>query len=252
MQFVRLVGAPLATLSDKRGETSWTSNNGGFMAVNLSKGENVQLSKAAPGLTSVLVGLGWDPPETDDPSDEWDLDASLFLLGPSGRVLSDSHFVFYNNLTSPDGAVVHSGDNRTGEGDGDDESIVINLAEVAPEVQRIVFAVTIHEGAALGRTFGQVENCFIRVAERRPGDPSIPDILKEIEQAKVQGREADHGVLASGPEIVRYDLGEDFSNETALVFGEMYRDAGDWKFEAVGQSPAGDLAGLCRLYGISV
>ena len=228
VQFVCRGTPSIATLCHKRDEMSWTSNDGGFMAVNLSKGENVQLNKAAPGLTSVLVGLGWDPPETDA---DWDLDASLFLLGSSGRVLSDSHFVFYNNLTSPDGAVNHTGDNRDGEGDGDDEAIVVNLTGIAPEVQRIIFAVTIHDGLAQGQNFGQVENCFIRVVERQPSDPPNS---------------------ASGPEIVRYDLGEDFSNETALVFGELYRDAGDWKFEAVGQAPAGDLVGLCRLYGVSV
>lgn len=198
------------------------------MPVNLSKGENVSLAQQAPGLNSVLVGLGWDPPETND---DWDLDASVFLLNAGGKVLSDNHFVFYNNLASPDGSVVHTGDNRDGEGDGDDEAIVVDLASISGDIQKVVFAVTIHDASAKGQNFGQVENAFIRIVERRPGDPALE---------------------ATGPELVRYDLGEDFSTETALVFGELSRASGEWKFQAVGTSPAGDLGGLCRVYGISV
>ena len=212
------------------------------MPVNLSKGENVSLAQQVPGLNSVLVGLGWDPPGTGE---KWDLDASVFLLNSGGKVVSDSHLIFYNHLTSPDGCqcsgehkcgsprgyVLHTGDNKDGEGDGDDEAVIVNLTALPADVQSIVFAVTIHEAAALGQNFGQVENAFIRIVERKAGD-------------SWDG--------ATGPEIVRYDLGEDFSTETALVFGELSRASGEWKFAASGTSPAGDLGGLCRVYGVAV
>jgi tellurium resistance protein TerD len=174
------------------------------MAVFLNKGGNVSLSKEAPGLTAITVGLGWDVRTTAGV--DFDLDASAILTGENGKVLSDNHFVFYNNLTSPDGSVEHTGDNRTGEGDGDDEAINIELATVPPEVKTIVVPVSIHDAESRGQNFGQVRNAFIRVVNR-----------------------------ADGQEIARYDLSEDASSETAMVFGEVYRHNGEWKFRAVGQ-----------------
>ncbi len=191
------------------------------MAVNLSKGGTVSLSKEAPGLSDVFVGLGWD--EAESTGADFDLDASALLVKSDGKVISDQHFVFYNNLTSPDGSVEHTGDNLTGEGDGDDEVINVSLANVPPAVDRIVFPVTIHESDARGQHFGVVENAFIRVANQ-----------------------------ADGSEIARYDLTEDFSGETAVIFGELYREGGEWKFRAVGQSQSGGLAGAARAYGVAV
>lgn len=191
------------------------------MAVSLSKGGNVSLSKEAPGLTSVTVGLGWDERSTD--GGDFDLDASALMLNASGKVLSDSHFIFFNNLRSPDGSVEHTGDNLTGAGEGDDESINVNLAAVPPEVAKIVFPVTIYDADALRLNFGMVRNAFIRIVDR-----------------------------ANGAEIVRYDLGEDFSVETALVFGELYRYNSDWKFRAVGQGYTAGLAGIAKDFGVNV
>lgn len=191
------------------------------MSVSLSKGGNVSLSKEAPGLTAVLVGLGWDARSTTGA--DFDLDASALMLGADGKILSDSHFVFFNNLQSPDGSVEHTGDNLTGEGEGDDEMIKVNLAGVPAECQKIVFPVSIYDADARGQSFGQVRNAFIRVVNQ-----------------------------AGGAEITRYDLSEDASTETAMVFGELYRNNGEWKFRAVGQGYAAGLAGIARDFGVNV
>ncbi|MFJ4499618.1 TerD family protein [Streptomyces sp. NPDC088864] len=191
------------------------------MGVTLAKGGNVSLSKEAPGLTAVTVGLGWDVRTTTGA--DHDLDASALLCGDNGKVVSDLHFVFYNNLNSPDGSVQHTGDNLTGEGEGDDESINVNLAAVPLEVSKIVFPVSIHDAQARGQSFGQVRNAFIRVVNQ-----------------------------ANGVELARYDLSEDASTETAMVFGELYRHGGEWKFRAVGQGYASGLAGIAKDFGVNV
>ncbi|MFB7506945.1 TerD family protein [Streptomyces broussonetiae] len=191
------------------------------MGVSLGKGGNVSLSKQAPGLSAVVVGLGWDVRTTTGA--DYDLDASALLCDASGRVVSDQHFVFYNNLKSPDGSVEHTGDNLTGEGEGDDESIKVNLAAVPAEVAKIVFPVSIHEADARGQSFGQVRNAFIRVVNQ-----------------------------ANDQEIARYDLSEDASTETAMVFGELYRHGGEWKFRAVGQGYASGLRGIAADFGVNV
>ncbi|WP_330242036.1 TerD family protein [Streptomyces sp. NBC_00525] len=191
------------------------------MGVTLAKGGNVSLTKEAPGLTAVTVGLGWDVRTTTGA--DHDLDASALLCGDSGKVVSDLHFVFYNNLNSPDGSVQHTGDNLTGEGDGDDESINVNLAAVPLEITKIVFPVSIHDAQSRGQSFGQVRNAFIRVVNQ-----------------------------ANGVELARYDLSEDASTETAMVFGELYRHGGEWKFRAVGQGYASGLAGIAKDFGVNV
>lgn len=191
------------------------------MAVSLSKGGNVSLSKEAPGLTAIVAGLGWDARATDGV--DFDLDASVFIVGDNGKVRSDSDFIFYNNAKSSDGSVEHTGDNRTGEGEGDDEQVKINLAGVPADAKRLVFAVTIHEGEARKQSFGQVQNAFMRVVNQ-----------------------------SGGAELARYDLSEDYSTETALIFGEVYRNGAEWKFKAVGQGFAGGLAALAREHGINL
>ncbi|MCZ1003421.1 MULTISPECIES: TerD family protein [Streptomyces] len=191
------------------------------MGVSLAKGGNVSLSKEAPGLSAVLVGLGWDVRTTTGA--DFDLDASALLLNESGKVVSDQHFVFYNNLKSPDGSVEHTGDNLTGEGEGDDESVKVNLAAVPMDVTRIVFPVSIHDAENRGQSFGQVRNAFIRVANQ-----------------------------AGGAELARYDLSEDASTETAMVFGELYRNGAEWKFRAVGQGYASGLSGIAADFGVNV
>jgi len=191
------------------------------MTVSLSKGSNVSLTKEAPGLTAVSIGLGWDARTTT--GTDFDLDASAIMVGSSGQALSDGHFIFFNNKTSPDGSVEHAGDNLTGEGDGDDETIKVNLAKVPTEVDRIVFPVSVYDGAARSQGFGQVRNAFIRV---------IND--------------------AGGAEITRYDLSEDASTETAMLFGELYRSGPEWKFRAVGQGYASGLAGIAQDFGVHV
>jgi tellurium resistance protein TerD len=191
------------------------------MSISLSKGGNVSLSKEDPSLTQLLIGLGWDARSTDGA--DFDLDASAFLLGAGDKVRSDSDFIFYNALRSVDGSVEHTGDNRTGQGEGDDEAIKVDLSRVPSEVQKIAVAVTIHEGEARRQNFGMVQNAFIRVVN------SI-----------------------SGREIARYDLTEDYSVETALIFGEVYRHNAEWKFRAVGQGYKGGLGPLARNYGVSV
>lgn len=191
------------------------------MSVSLSKGGNVSLSKEEPGLTRILVGLGWDTRTTD--GTDFDLDASAFLLAVGDRVRGDSDFIFYNNLRSSDGSVEHTGDNRTGEGDGDDEALKIDLATVPSEIQKVAVAVTIHEGEARRQSFGMVSNAFIRVVND-----------------------------STGREIARYDLSEDASTETAMIFGEIYRHNSEWKFRAVGQGYKGGLAPLARNFGVNI
>lgn len=191
------------------------------MSVSLSKGGNVSLSKEAPGLSKILVGLGWDARTTDGA--DFDLDGSAFLLAGSGKVRSDGDFIFYNNLRSADGAVEHTGDNLTGEGEGDDESIKVDLDQVPADIQRIAVAVTIHEAAARNQNFGMVSNAFIRIVDD-----------------------------GNNTEVARYDLTEDASTETAMVFGELYRDGTEWKFKAVGQGFAGGLGPMAQSYGVSV
>jgi tellurium resistance protein TerD len=188
--------------------------------VSLSKGGNVSLSKLDPNLKKVLVGLGWDPRNTDGA--EFDLDASIFLLTKAGKVRGDSDFIFYNNLKAPDGSVEHTGDNRSGQGDGDDEAVKVNLSLVHADVDKIVFVVTIHDAQNRRQNFGQVAGAFIRVVNDE-----------------------------TGSEIARYDLSEDASTETAMLFGELYRNGSEWKFRAVGQGYAGGLAAVCAQYGIS-
>ncbi|WP_059008295.1 TerD family protein [Streptomyces specialis] len=191
------------------------------MGVSLSKGGNVSLSKEAPGLTAILVGLGWDVRTTTGAA--YDLDASALLCTGSGKVASDGHFVFFNNLTSPDGSVEHTGDNLTGEGEGDDEVIKVNLAAVPADITTIVFPVSIYDAANRGQSFGQVRNAFIRIVNQ-----------------------------ADGSEIARYDLSEDAATETAMIFGEVYRHGDEWKFRAVGQGYASGLAGIATDYGVNV
>ena len=191
------------------------------MSVSLAKGGNVSLSKEEPGLTHILIGLGWDTRTTD--GTDFDLDASAFLLAAGDRVRGDSDFIFYNNLKSADGSVEHTGDNRTGEGDGDDEALKVELARVPADVQKIAVTVTIHEGEARRQSFGMVSNAFIRIVND-----------------------------ATGREIARYDLTEDASTETAMIFGEVYRHNGDWKFRAVGQGYRGGLAPMARNFGVDV
>ncbi len=191
------------------------------MSVSLSKGGNVSLSKEDPGLARILIGLGWDTRATDGV--DFDLDASVFLLNAMGKVRNDLDFIFYNNLRSSDGSVEHTGDNRTGEGEGDDEAIRVNLPGVPADVDKLAVTVTIHDATARGQNFGQVDNAFIRVVNEE-----------------------------TGREIVRYDLSEDASTETAMIFGEVYRHGGEWKFRAVGQGYAGGLGPLATSYGVNV
>lgn len=190
------------------------------MAISLSKGGNVSLSKESPGLDEIIVGLGWDVRATD--GQDFDLDASAFLLKGDGKVRSDGDFCFYNNK-DVGGAVIHQGDNRTGEGDGDDEQIKIVLSKTPAEVEKVAVAVTIHDGESRGQSFGQVSNAFIRIVDAK-----------------------------SGTEIVRYDLSEDASVETAMILGEVYRNAGEWKFRAVGQGFKGGLGPLATHFGVNI
>ncbi|RZA07357.1 MAG: TerD family protein [Moraxellaceae bacterium] len=190
------------------------------MAISLQKGGNVNLSKEAPTLKKLIVGLGWDPRATDGAA--FDLDGSAFLLKTDGKVRSDADFIFYNNLKSADGSITHLGDNTTGQGDGDDEQLSIDLAAVPADVDRVVVAVTIHDAEARRQNFGQVGKAYIRVLNA-DGDK----------------------------EIARFDLSEDGSSETAMIFGEVYRAGSEWKFKAVGQGFAGGLGPLARSYGIN-
>jgi len=192
------------------------------MAVSLKKGQKVDLTKTNPGLKEILIGLGWDTNKYDGGS-EFDLDSAAFLLGASGKVNSDGDFVFYGNLKHASGAVEHMGDNLTGAGEGDDEQIKIDLSKVPADIEKIDFTVTIYEADERKQNFGQVENAFIRVVN-----------------------------VATGEELIRYDLGEDFSIETAVVIGELYRNKGEWKFNAIGSGFSGGLAALCKNFGVNV
>lgn len=192
------------------------------MAISLSKGQRVDLTKTNPGLTKVIIGLGWDTNRYDGGHD-FDLDASAFLLDGSEKVSSEQDFVFYNNTTGGDGSIVHTGDNRTGEGDGDDEQIKIDLGAVPANINKIAFTITIHDAEARSQNFGQVSNAYVRVVNEDNNE-----------------------------ELIRYDLGEDFSVETAVVVGELYRHGDEWKFNAVGSGFSGGLAALCRNFGLEV
>ena len=191
------------------------------MAISLSKGGNVNLSKEAPGLNKIVVGLGWDARATDGAG--FDLDASAFLVKLDGKVRSDSDFCFYNNKVVGDGAVQHAGDNLTGAGEGDDETVKVELSKIPADLDKVVFAVTIHEADARKQNFGQVNHAFIRIVNED-----------------------------GGQEIARYDLSEDASVETSMIFGEIYRIGADWKFKAVGQGFAGGLGALAASFGVSV
>jgi tellurium resistance protein TerD len=191
------------------------------MGISLNKGGNLSLSKTDPTLKNIIVGLGWDARPTAGA--DFDLDASAFMVKEDGKVRSDADFIFYNQLRSSCGSVEHTGDNKTGAGEGDDESLVILLDKVPADIQRVVFTVTIHDAEARKQNFGQVSNAFIRVVNKD-----------------------------SNNEVARFDLSEDASVETAMVFGEIYKHNGEWKFKAVGQGYAGGLGALARQYGINI
>lgn len=191
------------------------------MALSLQKGGNLSLSKAAANLTNIVIGLGWDVRTTDGAA--FDLDASLFMVGETGKVRSDADFIFYNQARSACGSVEHTGDNRTGAGDGDDESIKVNLVGVPANVSRLVVTVTIHDAEARRQSFGQVGGAFMRIVN-----------------------------AADNSEIARFDLSEDYSTETAMIFGEVYRHGGEWKFKAVGQGYSGGLYAMCQQYGVNI
>ena len=190
------------------------------MAISLKKGQKIDLTKTNPGLSKILVGLGWDTNKYDGSAD-FDLDASIFLVDATGKATSDSDFIFYNNPTHPSGSVQYMGDNRTGEGDGDDEQVNIDLSLVPANIDRIAFTVTIYDYETRKQNFGQVSNAFIRIVD-----------------------------VANNVELMRYDLSEDFSIETALVIAELYRNNGEWKFQAIGSGFQGGLAALCANYGL--
>lgn len=191
------------------------------MALSLQKGGNLSLTKTDPSLTRIVVGLGWNPRATDGV--DFDLDASAFLLNATGTVRGEGDFIFYNQLKSPDGSVEHTGDNRTGAGDGDDEQIKVDLALVPADVDKVAFTVTIHEASDRGQNFGQVGGAFIRIINETTGE-----------------------------EVVRYDLAEDAGTETAMIFAELYRHNGEWKFRAIGQGYAGGLKPLAQGYGVNM
>ncbi len=191
------------------------------MAISLQKGNNVNLTREAPTMSKMILGLGWDLRASD--GDGFDLDASAFMLGESGKVRSEADFIFYNQAKSTDGSVEHTGDNRTGAGDGDDEQIVLDLSRVPADVNKIAVCVTIHEAEARHQNFGMVSSAFMRCV----------DAGKNIE-------------------IVRFDLSEDYSTETAMIFGEVYRHSGDWKFKAIGQGFKGGLVALAKNYGVNL
>ncbi|MCM1578074.1 MAG: TerD family protein [Ruminococcus sp.] len=192
------------------------------MAVSLQKGQKVDLTKGNPGLSKIMVGLGWDVNQYDGGFD-FDLDAAAFLLTSGGKVGKDADFVFYGNLSHPSEAVVHQGDNLTGAGDGDDEQILVDLTKIPADINKVAFTVTIYDADVRKQNFGQVSNAFIRIVDE-----------------------------SSGSELIRYDLGEDFSIETAVVVGELYRNNGEWKFNAIGSGFAGGLRALCLNYGVNV
>ncbi|MDO4877998.1 MAG: TerD family protein [Neisseria sp.] len=191
------------------------------MGISLSKGQNVSLNKTDPSLKQILIGLGWDARSSDGA--DFDLDASVFMTADSGKVPSDSYFVFYNQLQSPEGSVRHTGDNLTGDGDGDDESIIVDLDKVPANIKSLFVTVTIHDAETRRQNFGQVRNAFVRLVNNE-----------------------------NGQEVLRFDLSEDYSTETAMVFGEVYRHGGEWKFRAIGQGYSGGLLALCHQYGVNV
>ena len=193
-----------------------------YMPVSLKKGQKVSLTKGNPGLKNVVVGIGWDINAFDTGGD-FDLDAAAFCLTDSGRVSDSNDFVFYGNLEHPSGAIKHMGDNRTGDGEGDDEQIEVNLADIPANIEKIAFTATIYDAETRRQNFGQVSNAYIRLVN-----------------------------VETNEEIIRYDLGEDFSIETAVVVGEIYRHNGEWKFNAIGSGFQGGLAALCGHYGIEV
>ena len=190
------------------------------MPINLSKGQKISLSKEVPGLSRIMVGLGWDTNRYDGNAD-FDLDASAFLVGANGKCTCSGDFVFYNNLEHPSGAVKHMGDNRTGDGEGDDEQIFVDLSKIPANIEKIAVTVTIFDAEKRRQNFGQVSNAYCRMVNDDTGE-----------------------------EIIRYDLGEDVSIETAMVVGELYRHNGEWKFNAIGSGFSGGLAALCRNYGL--
>ena len=192
------------------------------MPINLTKGQKVDLTKGNPGLKKIMVGLGWDVNAFDSGAD-FDLDASAFLLGEDGKCPTEKEFIFYGNLTHESGAVQHMGDNLTGEGEGDDEQSLVDLSLIPADIAKVAFTVTIYDSDARGQNFGQVSKSFIRIVDE-----------------------------STGQELIRYDLGEDFSIETAVVVGELYRHNGEWKFNAIGSGFQGGLAALCGHYGIDV
>ena len=190
--------------------------------ISLFKGQKVDLTKSNPGLSRILVGLGWDVKKYDGGYD-FDLDAAAFVLGVNGKVLSDADFVFYNNLKHSSGAVQHMGDNLTGAGDGDDEQITVDLKKLPGNADKVAFTVTIYDAENRKQNFGQVSNAYIHILDE-----------------------------ANGKELIRYDLGEDFSIETAVVVGELYRQGGEWKFNAIGSGFKGGLKALCQNFGVNV
>lgn len=192
------------------------------MPINLSKGQKVDLTKTNPGLKKIMVGLGWDV-NAFDTGFSFDLDASAFMVGANGKCISEKEFIFYGNLTHTSESVQHMGDNLTGEGDGDDEQVLVDLSKIPSNIEKIAFTVTIYDAETRRQNFGQVDNAFIRIVDE-----------------------------ATGTELIRYDLAEDFSIETAVVVGELYRHNGEWKFNAIGSGFQGGLAALCGHYGIEV
>lgn len=194
------------------------SPTGSVVVPNLTKGERISLTKDNPNLDKIHVGLGWDVNQFG--TGDYDLDASVFMVGVNDKIQDVRHFVFFNNLQSPEGAVRHTGDNRTGFGDGDDEVIKVQLSKIPASVQKLIFVVTIYEAKLRGQNFGQVENAFIRIVDEE-----------------------------TGRELVRYDLTEDYSSATAIVVAEIYRHGNEWKFKAVGEGLQEEIDGLCRRYG---
>jgi len=191
------------------------------MSISLNKGGNLSLSKTDPSLKNLIVGLGWDARPTDGA--DFDLDASAFMIKEDGKVRTDSDFIFYNQTKSSCGAIEHTGDNRTGAGDGDDECVIVLLDKIPADIQKVIFCVTIHEAEARKQNFGQVSHAYVRIVNKD-----------------------------SNSEVARYDLSEDASVETAMIFGEIYRHTGEWKFKAVGQGYIGGLAALANQYGINI
>lgn len=192
------------------------------MGIVLKKGQKIDLTKGNPGLNKLLIGLGWDT-NTYDGGYDFDLDVSVFMVGKSGKVENDLDFIFYNNLKHESGSVEHMGDNRTGDGDGDDEEVIVDLSKIPSYIDKIAFTVTIYEAVARGQNFGQVSNSYCRVVD-----------------------------VDTQSEVLKYDLGEDFSIETAIVVCEIYRHNGEWKFNAIGSGFQGGLEALCKNYGLDV